>query len=133
MTEVGIYADTLCTILRRKPSGGGYVLMTVDGHKIGAHRLAWEEAHGPIPTGLYVCHRCDNPPCVNVDHLFLGTPRDNVRDMVAKGRHSESKKTSCPQGHPYSGHDYRGKRICHTCRKAADVARRAQTRLTRGI
>lgn len=52
-----------------------------------AHRAAWVEVHGPIPEGMSVLHRCDNPPCINVDHLFLGTQSDNVKDMNAKGRH----------------------------------------------
>lgn len=53
---------------------------------MGAHRVAWESANGPIPACLMVCHRCDNPACCNPSHLFLGTNRDNVDDMVAKGR-----------------------------------------------
>jgi hypothetical protein len=53
-----------------------------------AHRAAWICARGPIPDGLFVCHRCDNRLCVNVEHLFLGTAIDNVRDMCAKGRQS---------------------------------------------
>jgi hypothetical protein len=51
-----------------------------------AHRVSWEMAHGPIPPGMDVCHRCDVPACVRVDHLFLGAAADNLADMFAKGR-----------------------------------------------
>ena len=51
-----------------------------------AHRMAWRVTHGPIPRGQFVLHRCDTPPCVRPDHLFLGTQGDNMRDMVQKGR-----------------------------------------------
>lgn len=58
------------------------------GRLVKAHRFSWEIANGPIADGLDVLHRCDNPPCVNPTHLFLGTNRDNVRDMYRKGRNA---------------------------------------------
>jgi len=50
------------------------------------HRVVWEILHGAIPSGMMVCHKCDNPPCFRGDHLFLGTSTDNQRDSSGKGR-----------------------------------------------
>jgi len=57
------------------------------GNNILAHRASYIISAGPIPTGMSVLHKCDNPTCVNIDHLFLGTQADNIHDMVSKGRH----------------------------------------------
>lgn len=64
----------------------GYGVMTVDGRPRGVHVLSWELHKGPVPPGLYVLHRCDNPPCFDHEHLFLGTQAENMADMVTKGR-----------------------------------------------
>lgn len=69
-----------------RSSGYGVFNDKATRKNIYAHRRAYAIAYGPIPDGMFVRHKCDNPPCVNPDHLELGTHADNMRDMVARGR-----------------------------------------------
>jgi len=79
----------------------GYGCITYDGFKFPVHRLSFEHYKGIIPAGFVVMHDCDNPPCFNPDHLFLGTQQENVRDMMRKGRHSsQSRRIRGPEDMP---------------------------------
>lgn len=69
----------------RDPTGYGHYRTGV-GHRTSAHRFAYSSTVGPIPVGLFVCHHCDNRACCNPSHLWLGTAKDNTRDMITKGR-----------------------------------------------
>lgn len=98
----------------------GYGLLTVNSKNKFSHRLSWELHNGTIDSGLLVCHRCDIPPCVNPDHLFLGTPKDNAQDMIKKGRRATSKRrTHCFRSHELTPENTRtepwGKRQCKFC------------------
>lgn len=84
---------TQCWVWTAARNERGYPIFNIgsvkDGNRrtVRAHRLSFHHFTGIDPLGLCVCHRCDNPPCVNPDHLFLGTDQDNANDMVQKGRH----------------------------------------------
>ena len=75
-----------CIVWTKSRSPAGYGKMNVNGLHLRTHRLAYECFVGSIPTGLCVLHTCDNPPCVNPLHLWLGTNQDNMDDKVKKGR-----------------------------------------------
>lgn len=72
----------------RDKDGYGQLTSKLDGNKrpVAAHRISWQIHFGEIPKDMHVLHRCDNPPCMNPGHLFLGTVFENVQDMDAKGR-----------------------------------------------
>lgn len=75
-----------CWVWTGAVSDKGYGSFGIGGKTTSTHRFSYELAYGPIPQGMFVCHRCDNPPCCRPDHLFLDTAKGNARDMVAKGR-----------------------------------------------
>lgn len=97
--KVDVCDDDECwewTAAKARMGYGNFALR--HGVLIPAHRLSWILAHGMIPEGLWVLHRCDNPPCVNPAHLFVGTRQDNLDDMVAKRRHWAHKGESITKG-----------------------------------
>ncbi|MBW4599742.1 MAG: HNH endonuclease [Calothrix sp. FI2-JRJ7] len=76
-----------CWLWKSSKTRDGYGLFQKDGRRQYAHRIAWELYHKtPIPNGMFICHVCDVPSCVRDSHLFLGTHKDNMQDMISKGR-----------------------------------------------
>lgn len=114
---------------------GGYGVIRVGrspGRLVYVCRLIVEHFHGPLAPGLCALHRCDNPPCGNPDHLFVGTRTDNNRDKMLKGRgRGRPRGPLCPSGHEMAGDNlywHRGQRYCRACRsrrsRAWNAARR---------
>jgi hypothetical protein len=130
-----IVTDALgCWIWQGNRDRKGYGRISVKGRTTSTHRLAYRLAHGgDIPDGLVVRHRCDNPPCVNPDHLEIGTPADNSRDMVERGRMVNCKagRTHCPKGHPFDEANtywWNNARQCRACKNDYLVRKRDSAR-----
>ena len=121
-----------CREIQTGHTVGGYGRITSGGKRQYLHRWVWEQINGPIPKGMVIMHRCDNPPCFRYDHLTIGTHTDNVRDMFAKRRNrgqftkghrgNPGPRTHCRRGHELTTdnvyvHPKDGVRECDTCRR----------------
>ena len=88
-------ADEACLLWTGGKTKAGYGVFSLPGDaKVLAHRLAWRIRNGPIPPGLFVRHRCDNPICVRPSHLQTGTNAQNMVDAVRRGRHGTARLTA---------------------------------------
>lgn len=118
--------------------GQGYGVIDIYGRQHGAHRVSYMVHKGDPGEGL-VCHKCDTPSCINPDHLFLGSPLDNMQDKVKKGRgKGPPKKSHCKRGHPlqhpniYTYTDSgRTIRVCKTC--SSEASKRSAQRKKEGV
>lgn len=80
-----------CLIWNGSKHPRGWGIIRNNGKRVKAYRASYEVHHGPIPEGMVVRHSCDNPACINPEHLSLGTQADNVRDMFQRGRENKAK------------------------------------------
>lgn len=85
-------SESDCWLWKGTKRAKGYGQFKWNGKNVAAHRMAYTLAYGSIPEGLLIRHTCDNPPCVNPNHLLVGTDADNVRDMMERGRHASAAK-----------------------------------------
>lgn len=113
----------------RNPWGYGKLKDPVSKRILGAHRVAYMAWVGDFDEELFVLHSCDNPPCINPEHLRLGTHEENMRDVRARRRHANTLKTHCSKGHEYTAENTRlerggSARRCRTCRTESESRRR---------
>lgn len=124
--------------LSSKDPNKAYGTLHDKGKSLRASRIAWELANGkPFPSERMACHTCDNPRCVNPEHIYPGTARDNALDAIHRGRqHFPNRtKTHCVRGHPFSGDNFYfdkdGERVCRACKRIRKYKSRATKRRER--
>jgi hypothetical protein len=117
-------------------SSNGYGAILWNSKLLGPHRVSWILHYGDIPSGLIVCHTCDNRSCVNPAHLWLGTTRDNAIDMSRKGRAgNQIPQEFCKRGHPMSKRKNPKTTtgmICRVCKNAGERAAYAKKKADTG-
>ena len=91
-TRCLIDPDTGCWNWTSGKDAGGYGGLTVNRKSWKAHRYSWFLVNGPIPKGMCICHHCDNPSCINPQHLWIGTNEENIQDRNIKGRQAKGHK-----------------------------------------
>jgi len=113
-----------CIIWKGKPNKDGYGTKTINKKQWIASRWIYFQHYGEIPENLYVLHSCDNPLCVNIEHLRLGTPKDNALDKIERNRclNQNNNKQYCKYGHEFTKENTyinttSGARQCRECRK----------------
>lgn len=119
LSKVRVHPQSGCWEFFGKRHPDGYGEHRENGKIRKNHRTMWEHYHGPIPSGKIIRHKCDNPPCMNPDHLEIGTKHDNTMDSVIRGRHNGVTKTHCKRGHEFTAENtytFRNMRHCKKCR-----------------
>lgn len=129
-----------CWVWSGSLNSKGYGRITVDKRRLLVHRVAWVELRGELPDGVGVLHTCDNPPCFNPEHLFLGDGVANMQDAISKGRDGGTgrinrEKDCCDNGHEFTSANTRidpeRGRVCRECARIRNREYKARLRLAR--
>lgn len=122
INHIIVNLDTYCWEWKRVHPDKPYGSLMINGKRYRANRLSAYvyldyNIHG---TSKLICHKCNNPSCINPEHLYIGTDSSNTLDSVKAGTHTQIRKTHCPKGHELVSIRSGKRRICKTCQKIAE-------------